>query len=112
MANEEGSYSIMRLVVLFDMPVETKEQRREYRKFHDYLEDDGFLMLQYSIYTRLCPNDTAAEKHIKRVQSFHPRYGNIRIMKITDNQFQSMIMVAGEKSAQELAEQNTSLIVI
>lgn len=106
------SYSTMRLLVMFDMPVTEKAQRKEYARFRDFIMDDGFLMVQFSVYTRLCSNDTAAEKHIARIQAFHPKYGNIRILKITDKQFQSTVMVAGEQTDQELAEKNEDLIVI
>lgn len=97
----ENSYKNMRLMVLFDMPVQTKDELREYRKFRDYIMDDGFMMLQYSVYVRYCPNDSDAIKHIDRVLKKQPKYGNVRILKITENQFSAMIVVAGEKSEQE-----------
>lgn len=97
----ENSYKNMRLMVLFDMPVQTKDELREYRKFRDYIMDDGFMMLQYSVYVRYCPNDSDAIKHIDRVMKKRPKYGNVRILKVTENQFSSMILVAGEKDEQE-----------
>lgn len=97
----DTSYKIMRLMVLFDMPVKTDEERREYRKFRDHIMDDGFMMLQFSVYTRYCANDSDAQKHIDRVLKKKPKYGNVRILKITENQFSSMVMVSGEKSEQE-----------
>lgn len=97
----ESSYKNMRLMVLFDMPVQTKDELREYRKFRDYIMDDGFMMLQYSVYVRYCPNDSDATKHIDRVLKKQPKYGNVRILKVTENQFSAMIVVAGEKSEQE-----------
>lgn len=109
--NDE-SYRIMRLFVLFDMPVEKEAQRKEYSKFRKFLLQDGFVMLQYSVYTRFCTNDTDAKKHIKRILGFKPKYGNIRILKITENQFNNMIMVAGERSEQELAENEEQLLII
>ena len=97
----DASYKIMRLFVLFDMPVKTDDEKREYRKFRDFIMDDGFMMLQYSVYTRYCANDSDAQKHIDRIQKKKPKYGNIRILKVTENQFKSMIMVSGQKSEQE-----------
>lgn len=95
------SYKIMRLMVLFDMPVQTDDQKREYRHFRDFIMDDGFNMLQYSIYVRYCTNDSDATKHIERITKKKPKYGNVRIIKVTENQFASMIMIQGEKDEQE-----------
>jgi CRISPR-associated protein Cas2 len=106
------SYRIMRLMVLFDMPVLTDDERREYVHFRNFIMDDGFMMLQYSVYTRYCANDSDADKHCKRVQDYKPKYGNIRILKITENQFASMVFVAGEKSDQEKAETDEQLLFI
>lgn len=102
----------MRLFVLFDMPIEKEAQRKEYVRFRKFILQDGFVMLQYSVYTRFCINDTDASKHIKRVVGFKPKYGNIRILKVTENQFNNMIMVAGEKNEQELLETDEQLLII
>lgn len=106
------NYKIMRLLVMFDMPVETTAQRREYTKFRKYLLKCGFIMLQYSIYVRMCQNDSDIEKQVNRVKGFKPKYGDIRILKITENQYDSMIMVHGEKSEQENASASDDLVVI
>ncbi|MBO8425892.1 MAG: CRISPR-associated endonuclease Cas2 [Firmicutes bacterium] len=102
----------MRLLVLFDMPVEKAAQRKEYVRFRKKIMDDGFMMLQFSVYSRYCNNDSDAEKHIKRVKELKPKYGNIRILKVTENQFESMILVQGEKTAQERLETDEQLTVI
>lgn len=102
----------MRLFVLFDMPIEKEAQRKEYVRFRKFILQDGFVMLQYSVYTRFCINDTDTSKHIKRVVGFKPKYGNIRILKVTENQFNNMIMVAGEKNEQELLETDEQLLII
>lgn len=108
----DGSYKNMRLLVLFDMPVEKAAQRKEYVRFRKKIMDDGFMMLQFSVYSRYCNNDSDAEKHIKRVKELKPKYGNIRILKVTENQFESMILVQGEKTAQERLETDEQLTVI
>ncbi len=109
---EGKSYKNMRLMVLFDMPVETDAQRREYTHFRKFIMDDGFMMLQFSVYTRYCNNDSDAEKHMKRVSSYKPKYGNVRILKVTENQFSSMVVLSGEKSAQEIVETVEQLTII
>lgn len=109
---DDSYYRIMRLIILFDMPVQTKEQKREYVKFRDYIMDDGFLMLQYSVYIRMCPNDFSVGKHIARIKAFKPKFGNIRIIKVTENQFVNMEIIHGEKLEQEKADLSEDLIVI
>lgn len=106
------SYKDMRLIVIFDMPVKTDDEKREYRKFRDYIMDDGFVMLQYSVYTRFSPNESDSQKHIDRVLKKSPKYGNVRILKVTENQFASMIMVVGEQSEQELQTTGDQLVIL
>lgn len=108
----EGSYKNMRLMVIFDMPVKTDAEKREYRKFRDYIMDDGFVMLQYSVYTRFCPNDSDAGKHVDRILKKKPKYGNVRIIKVTENQYASMVMVVGEQSEQEQAISPEQLVIL
>lgn len=102
----------MRLMVLFDMPVETAAQRREYAKFRKSLLRWGFIMNQYSVYTRLCQNESDIEKQTNRVIGFKPKYGDIRILKITENQYNSMILVHGEKKEQETASTSDELLIV
>lgn len=110
--NAPSSYRIMRLFVFFDMPVKTKDERKEYVKFRDYLMDDGFLMLQYSVYTRMCPNDSSVDRHIAKIMKFKPKYGNIRILQVTEKQFITMTMVHGEKTEQEEIDKSEDVTVI
>lgn len=108
----KGSYKNMRLMLLFDLPVITDAQKREYRIFRDNIIDDGFIMLQYSVYVRYCQNDSDADKHIERVKKMQPKYGNVRIIKITENQFTSMIVVQGETSEQEEVTTDEQLLFL
>lgn len=112
MSANDVSYKIMRLILLFDMPVQTDDEKREYRHFRESVMDDGFMMMQFSVYVRYCENDSDAEKHIIRVKKMKPKYGNIRILKITENQYTSMIMIQGEKTQQEEAITSEQLFFI
>lgn len=96
-----SEYKIMRVLVLFDLPTNTKNERRLATKFRNYLLSDGFDMLQYSIYSRICANLDMAHKHVTRIQKNAPCTGSIRILFITEHQFAAMKIVAGEKTAQE-----------
>lgn len=82
-----SEYRIMWVLVFFDLPTETKKERKAYTEFRKSILKDGFSMFQFSIYMRHCASRENAEVHIKRVKSFLPEYGDIGIMCITDKQF-------------------------
>lgn len=102
----------MRLMVIFDKPVETAEERREYSKFRKFLIGEGFMMLQYSIYVRYCVNNTIATKYINHVKMFGSRYGDVRIIYLTENQFNDMVLISGEKKKREEVETDDNLTII
>ncbi|MEN2979352.1 CRISPR-associated endonuclease Cas2 [Tistrella bauzanensis] len=85
----------MWLMVFFDLPVRTKEQRRRATRFRKSLKDDGFLMLQFSVYARVCRGQDAVDKHIGRVRSNLPREGSVRTLQITDKQYARMQLMLG-----------------
>ena len=95
------SFRFMRSIVVFDLPVGTKHQRRQATRFRKALLDDGFEMLQFSVYTRICPNRDSAEKHLSRIKKIAPSTGSIRMITVTENQYASMAIISGEKTAQE-----------
>ncbi len=88
----------MWLLVLFDLPTETKRDIRAYTVFRKNLIKDGFTMFQFSIYIRHCASIENAEVHIKRVKSFLPEYGKVGIICITDKQFGNIELFFGKKS--------------
>ncbi|PID29137.1 CRISPR-associated endonuclease Cas2 [Candidatus Saccharibacteria bacterium] len=95
------SYRLMRVVVMFDLPTSTKSERRAATQFRNFLLDDGFDMLQYSVYTRLCPNRDVAQKHMLRVKRNAPDVGSVRLLYLTEHQFINMHILVGEKTVQE-----------
>lgn len=103
------SYKIMRVVALFDLPTGTKAERRAATQFRKFLLDDGFDMLQYSVYTRICANRDAAEKHTLRVKRNAPSVGSVRVLYLTEHQFTNMHIIVGEKSIQERAVSTSQL---
>lgn len=85
-----NEYRILWVFVFFDLPTETKKQRKDYAKFRKNLQQDGFSMLQYSIYIRHCASRENADVHIKRVKNFLPPEGEVIIFELTDKQFGMM----------------------
>ncbi len=92
-----SEYRIMWVLVLFDLPTETKKERKIYADFRKKLLNDGFTMFQFSIYLRHCPSQENADVHIRRVKSFIPEKGQIGILCITDKQFGRMELFQGKK---------------
>ena len=92
-----NQYRSMWLLVFFDLPTETKKQRRSAAKFRKHLLDDGFGMFQFSIYMRFCMSRENAQVHIQRVKNNLPKNGHVGILSITDKQFGMMELYIGQK---------------
>ncbi len=92
-----NAYRIMWVLVLFDLPTDTKRERASAARFRKKLIDDGFTMFQFSIYLRHCPSKENADVHIRRVKSMLPRYGEVGILQITDKQFGRMEIFREQK---------------
>jgi CRISPR-associated protein Cas2 len=82
-----NAYRIMWVLVLYDLPTETKANMKDAHRFRKALLDDGFTLFQFSMYVRHCPSRENAEVHIKRVKFMLPKAGKVAIMCITDKQF-------------------------
>ncbi|MBI1317277.1 CRISPR-associated endonuclease Cas2 [bacterium] len=92
-------YRIMWLFVIFDLPVLTKPERRRAARFRKYLIEDGFIMKQFSVYTRHCPSAEAANKHENWVKRLIPPEGHVSIFRITDKQFGEMVNFSAGSTA-------------
>ncbi len=97
----------MWVLTMFDLPVDTDEARKAYRYFRKALLDDGFVMLQFSVYARHSPSEENAVVHEKRVKAFLPDDGEVRLLKITDKQFERMKVFYGKmrKATEKSPEQ-------
>lgn len=89
----------MWVLVFFDLPTETRKDRKIYARFRKEILADGFNMFQFSIYLRHCSSRENAEVHIRRVKSILPEKGHVGIMCITDKQFGMMEIFQGKKPA-------------
>lgn len=92
-----NGYRCMWLIVMFDLPVDTKQARREYTLFRKSLLEDGFRMMQYSVYGRCCVSHEVADLHQDRVSADLPPDGEVRILRITDKQLQKMQIFWGKQ---------------
>lgn len=87
----------MWLIAMFDLPVETGENRRHYTRFRKALLKDGFMMLQYSVYARPVPSEEAAAVHRRIVRGVIPPLGQVRLLAVTDVQFGRMEVFQARK---------------
>lgn len=86
----------MRIIVFFDLPVKEKSEQKAATKFRNFLLKDGFQMLQFSVYTRVCNGYDSMKTHENRVKSNLPPNGSVRLLTITEKQYESMQILLGE----------------
>ena len=92
---------ILWVFVFFDLPVGTKNERRLASRFREFRKDDGYMMLQYSVYARVCRGEEAVEKHLARVTRQLPDKGSVRALQVTNRQYGSMRLMLGTHSKNE-----------
>jgi CRISPR-associated protein Cas2 len=85
----------MRLLVFFDLPVLTKEERRNASRFRNFLIADGYDMVQLSVYSRSCRGQEAADKHMHRLNGHLPPSGCVRALQMTEQQYGRMRILVG-----------------
>ena len=90
------SYRFMRILVLFDLPVISPDDRRAYRHFRKAMLKKGFIMLQESVYCRMVLNKTMAEQVLDSIKREKPEKGLVMSLMITEKQFERMELITGE----------------
>jgi CRISPR-associated protein Cas2 len=86
----------MWLLVMFDLPVDSKKARRAYARFRTAMLRDGFAMMQFSVYARHCASEENASVHMARVERILPNDGEVRILALTDKQVERMRIFWGK----------------
>lgn len=92
----------MRVLVMFDLPVMSAHDRKEYIKFRKYLLKSGFLMLQESVYCKLAMNSTMADSIVDNLRKNKPEKGVVQAIKITEKQYEKMEYIIGVNSSEVL----------
>lgn len=87
----------MRILVFFDLPVQTGAERRAYAQFRKYLVKNGYMMLQESVYCKLAANQTAVETQVENLRKNKPPAGIVEVLTITEKQFARMEMIVGSR---------------
>jgi CRISPR-associated protein Cas2 len=101
----------MWLFCFFDLPVGTKAERRAATRFRNFLKDDGFLMLQWSVYARVCRGEEAVEKHDGRITKQLPQKGSVRTLRVTERQYARMKLLIGESKKSEKVAANQLVLL-
>ena len=101
MSGTESRARFMRILVFFDLPVVTKEDRKIYSRFRKFLINDGYDMLQFSVYCRIVNGEDAVDKHLQRLRPQLPEKGSVRFLQITDRQYAAMKLLLGARTKKE-----------
>lgn len=101
----------MRVLVFFDLPVETKEERRAYTKFRKFLLRNGFLMLQESVYCKLALNTTAVNTIVEQVHKNSPAEGLVQLLTVTEKQYAKMDLIVGTVKS-EVLDSDERLVIL
>lgn len=91
----------MRLMVFFDLPVATKNQKKVYTDFRRFLLNDGYYMIQFSVYGRLCASSEDVAKHESRLIANAPLSGSVRTLTVTEKQYAGIKILSGKKKERE-----------
>lgn len=90
---------------MFDLPVGTKTERGEATRFRNFLLKDGYFMMQFSVYGRICNGTESVNKHIARLEQNLPHDGSVRVLTITERQCEKMRILIGKKTLPDAFEQ-------
>ena len=101
----------MRIIVFFDLPVATKEDRRNYARFRKHLIKTGFIMLQESVYCRLALNQTAAKIASDQIRVHKPPSGLVQVLQVTEKQFSRMEYMLGEYKS-DVVDSDDRLVIL
>lgn len=105
-----SGYRLMWMMVLFDLPVVTKKERKAATGFRNFLLDQGFEMSQYSVYARFLAGKEQAETYVKRIKENLPPSGKVNVLFFTDKQYENMQVFHGRKS--QPAQKNPAQFVL
>lgn len=105
------SYRFMRIIVFFDLPVLTIENRRNYSRFRKFLIKNGFMMMQESVYCRMALNQNSANSIIGNIRANKPPEGLVQVLTITEKQFSKMEFLTGSYKS-EVVDSDERLVII
>lgn len=99
------------MLLMFDMPTDTADERKAYRKFRKFLLSEGFIMHQFSVYSKLLLNNSANTAMVARLKENNPKKGSITLLTVTEKQFSRMIYLNGERNT-SIANSDNRLVFL
>ncbi len=100
----------MRIMVFFDLPVKTKAQRRTATRFRNFLLKDGYHMVQYSVYARICAGADSVQTHKDRLYRALPHKGAVRMLVVTEKQFNAIEILVGPSTVYDTPQTQAQLM--
>lgn len=105
-------YNFMRIIVMYDLPNNNFDENKDYTKFRKNLIKNGYIMMQFSVYIKCLNTKTKFKNEVKKISKFIPTQGNIRILTVTEKQYQDIIYLNGESNINEKVNNAQRYIVI
>ena len=105
------TYRYMRVIVMFDLPVTTSENIREYTRFRKYLLKSGFIMMQQSVYSKLALNASIGDSILNGLRKNRPLEGVVQVFTMTETQYKKIELLVGEVSHNVL-ENDERLVIL
>ncbi|MFM2344071.1 MAG: CRISPR-associated endonuclease Cas2 [Pseudomonadota bacterium] len=106
-----SGYTIMQMLVMFDLPVGTAGERKSATKFRNDLMNLGFLMHQFSVYIKRCPSKEKVDSVVRKIHHFLPKDGNVHIIWITDKQLCDSIHLWNGSELQKPKDKDENLLI-
>ncbi|MFR7854968.1 MAG: CRISPR-associated endonuclease Cas2 [Acutalibacteraceae bacterium] len=101
----------MRVLIFFDLPTETREDRRDYTRFRKFLIKSGYMMIQESVYSKLSLNSGQTDQIIEEVKKHRPQKGSVQILSITEKQYSKMEILSGNVDTDVLNSDERLVII-
>lgn len=102
----------VRILLMYDLPMSSSFDQRNYNRFHNMITRKGYDMINFSVYVKTCKNMFECNKQISLIKRTAPQYGNIRILKLTNKQYEQMMIIRGEQTYFEKTLSNNKLVII
>ena len=107
-----GQVRFMRLVLFFDLPSTTRQERKNYRLFIKFIKESGFISLQESVYAKVVVSERIAKSTLTALEAHKPPAGLVQVLTVTEKQFASMKWIAGTQSNDGVIDDLEDLVVI
>lgn len=92
----------MRIILMFDLPSVEKNEKKDYQIFHKELIKNGYFMMQYSVYCKPINFTRKIKTEVEKLRKKIPKQGNVRVLMVTEKQYEDMYIILGNKNANEI----------